>query len=132
MGIVRPFSLIMPRSQVDGDRMLSIKPSSAHFLASLAMLLVCGAASAQNESAMLSLAQSRNCMSCHSVSRVSMGPSFRNVAAKYADVEGAHAQLARKIVEGGVGVWGPVPMPANTQLTPAQANALVDWILSLK
>jgi cytochrome c len=40
--------------------------------------------------------------------------------------------LARKIVEGGVGVWGPVPMPANTQLTAAQASALADWILSLR
>jgi cytochrome c len=71
-------------------------------------------------------------MSCHSVSRNFMGPSFTNVAAKYANVPSARAILARKITEGGVGVWGVVPMPANTQLTPDQANALAGWILSLK
>jgi cytochrome c len=80
----------------------------------------------------LKLAGLQNCLSCHSVARNFMGPSFRNVAAKYAGVEGARVQLAHKIVEGGVGVWGIVPMPANTQLSPDQAAALADWILSLK
>lgn len=61
-----------------------------------------------------------------------MGPSFQHVAARYANVPDAHAELARKIAEGGVGVWGVVPMPANTQLTPGQASALADWVLSLK
>jgi cytochrome c len=61
-----------------------------------------------------------------------MGPSFTNVAKKYTNVPSAREILSRKIVEGGVGAWGVVPMPANTQLTPDQANALADWILSLK
>jgi cytochrome c len=103
----------------------------------IAWVFFCGAASAQAQQsqgpdARLALAQSSNCMSCHSVSRDFMGPSFRHVAARYANVPGAHEQLTRKIEEGGVGVWGVVPMPANTQVTPDQANALADWILSLK
>jgi cytochrome c len=103
----------------------------------IAWVFVCGAASAQAQQspdpdARLALAQSSNCMSCHSVSRDFMGPSFRHVAARYANVPGAHEQLARKIAEGGAGVWGAVPMPANTQVTPDQAKALADWILSLK
>jgi cytochrome c len=101
-------------------------------LAAYAMLVPCTRAMAEDNASMLALATSRNCMSCHSVSRTFMGPSFSNVAAKYADVEGARAQLARKIVEGGSGVWGPVPMPANTQLSKDQADALAGWILSLK
>ncbi|MDR5749805.1 MULTISPECIES: c-type cytochrome [unclassified Caballeronia] len=106
--------------------------SIGRYAAALAMLCAFGAARAQGENSMLSLAQSRNCMSCHSVTRMSMGPAFDKVAEKYAGVEGAHAALARKIVEGGAGVWGPVPMPANTQVTAAQASALADWILSLR
>ena len=99
----------------------------------IALLALCGTASAQKEStSMLDFAQSHNCMSCHSVSRTFMGPSFDSVAHKYAHVEGARTMLARRIVEGGVGVWGPVPMPANTQISPDQAVALADWILSLR
>ena len=108
--------------------MISIR----RYAAAAVMLGACGAARAQGENAMLSLAQSHNCMSCHSVTRMSMGPAFRSVAEKYAGVEGAHAVLARKIVEGGAGVWGPVPMPANTQLSADQASALAGWILTLR
>lgn len=102
-------------------------------VAGLVWWSVCGLACAQNDSAsMLAFAQSHNCMSCHSVSRNFMGPSFDSVAHKYAQVEGARGILARRIMEGGVGVWGPVPMPANTQISPDQAAALADWILSLR
>jgi cytochrome c len=93
---------------------------------------MCAATSTQAENDIRALAQSQNCMSCHSISRNFMGPSFANVAAKYANEPNAREILARKIVEGGVGVWGVVPMPANTQLTPDQADALADWILTLK
>lgn len=108
----------------------------------IAWMLVCGAANVhaqqpsdaatQTADPRLVLAQGSNCMSCHSISRDFMGPSFRHVAARYADVSGARAILARKIAEGGVGDWGVVPMPANTQVTPDQAHALADWILSMK
>jgi cytochrome c len=102
-------------------------------VAGIALLGLCGTAGAQNEStSMLGFAQSHNCMSCHSVSRTFMGPSFDSVAHRYAHVDGARAMLARRIIEGGVGAWGQVPMPANTQISSDQAGALADWILSLR
>ncbi|WP_213777627.1 c-type cytochrome [Caballeronia sp. dw_276] len=103
----------------------------------IAWALVCGAANvhaqqSQGPDSRLALAQASNCMSCHSISRDFMGPSFKHVAARYADAPNAREIVAHKIAEGGVGDWGIVPMPANTQVTPEQAHALADWILSLK
>jgi cytochrome c len=90
-------------------------------------------ASAQAESAPgLALAQQQNCMSCHSVNRPFMGPALHDVAAKYASRADAETYLAHKIIDGSTGVWGQVPMPANTQLTPDQAAVLAGWILTLK
>jgi cytochrome c len=90
-------------------------------------------ASAQAESAPgLALAQHQNCMSCHSVNRPFMGPALHDVAAKYASRADAETYLAHKIIDGSTGVWGQVPMPANTQLTPEQAAVLAGWILTLK
>ena len=90
-------------------------------------------ASAQAESASgLALAQQQNCMSCHSVNRPVMGPALHDVAAKYASRADAETYLAHKIIDGSTGVWGQVPMPANTQLTPDQAAVLAGWILTLK
>jgi cytochrome c len=80
----------------------------------------------------LALAQQQNCMSCHSVARPFMGPALHDVAAKYAGREDAAVYLKHKILDGSTGVWGPVPMPANTQLTPEQAAALAGWVLTLK
>ncbi|MES2185403.1 MAG: c-type cytochrome [Pseudomonadota bacterium] len=79
----------------------------------------------------LALAKARNCMSCHSVDRKVVGPAYKDVAAKYAGQD-ATDQLAKKIREGGKDVWGPVPMPANTQVSPAEAKKLAAWILGLK
>ena len=88
---------------------------------------------AQAESAPgLALAQQQNCMSCHSVNRPFMGPALHDVAAKYASRADAETYLAHKIIDGSTGVWGQVPMPANTQLTPDQAAVLAGWILTLK
>jgi cytochrome c len=80
----------------------------------------------------LALATSKNCMSCHAVDRKVLGPSFKDVAAKYKDNKGAVDLLATKIVKGGAGVWGPVPMPANTQVSEADAKKLAAWVLSTK
>ncbi|WP_408585596.1 c-type cytochrome [Paraburkholderia bannensis] len=80
----------------------------------------------------LALAQQQNCMSCHSVTRTFMGPALRDVASKYAAKPEAQAYLSHKIMEGSAGVWGMVPMPANTQLSPGQAAMLASWILTLK
>ena len=52
--------------------------------------------------------------------------------AKYADNKDALVTLTTKVVKGGGGVWGAIPMPANPQVTEAEAKVLVQWILSLK
>jgi cytochrome c len=80
----------------------------------------------------LALAQQQNCMSCHSVARPFMGPALHDVAAKYSGREDATTYLKHKILDGSTGVWGQVPMPANTQLTPDQAATLASWVLTLK
>ena len=80
----------------------------------------------------LALATSKNCMSCHAVERKVLGPSFKEVAAKYKDNKGAADMLATKIVKGGSGVWGAVPMPANNQVSEADAKKLAAWVLSTK
>lgn len=77
----------------------------------------------------LALATSKNCMSCHAVDRKVLGPSFKDVATKYKDDKGAVDALASKIVKGGAGVWGPVPMPANNQVSEADAKKLAAWVL---
>lgn len=78
------------------------------------------------------LAKSKNCMACHSVEKKVVGPAYKDVAKKYAGQAGAADMLASKILKGGSGVWGPVPMPANTQVTEAEAKSLAAWVLSLK
>ena len=80
----------------------------------------------------LALATSKNCMSCHAVDRKVLGPAFKEVAAKYKDNKGAADMLATKIVKGGSGVWGAVPMPANNQVSEADAKKLAAWVLSTK
>ncbi len=80
----------------------------------------------------LALATSRNCMSCHAVDRKVLGPAFKDVAARYKDDKGAPDALAAKIMKGGSGVWGPVPMPANNQVSDAEAKRLAAWVLSIK
>ncbi|MFN9572647.1 MAG: c-type cytochrome [Betaproteobacteria bacterium] len=78
------------------------------------------------------LAKAKNCMACHANDRKLVGPSYKDVAAKYASDKDAAAKLARKIREGGVGVWGQIPMPANPQVTEAEALTLSRWILTIK
>jgi cytochrome c len=78
------------------------------------------------------LAKSKNCMACHAIGSKLVGPAFKDVAAKYAGQKDAEARLAAKVIKGGAGVWGPVPMPANTQVSDAEAHALVKWVLAQK
>lgn len=80
----------------------------------------------------LQLATAKNCMACHAADKKLVGPSYKDVAAKYAGQTDAAAKLEAKVLKGGAGVWGPVPMPANAQVTPAEAKQLVAWILAQK
>jgi cytochrome c len=78
------------------------------------------------------LAQAKNCMACHAVDKKLVGPSYKDVAAKYANQKDAADKLAEKVIKGGSGVWGPVPMPANPQVSAAEAKQLATWILAQK
>ena len=77
------------------------------------------------------LAAKKNCLACHATDKKLVGPSYKDVAAKYAKDKTAVAMLAEKIQKGGVGTWGQVPMPAN-QVTPDEAKQLATWVLSVK
>jgi len=78
------------------------------------------------------LAKSRNCLACHATDKKLVGPSFKDVAAKYANDKDAVAKLSKKVREGGSGVWGQVPMPPNPQVSPDEATTLVKWVLGTK
>ena len=80
----------------------------------------------------LALAQSKNCMACHAVENKVVGPAYKDVAAKYKADKTAVDKLAAKIIKGGSGVWGPVPMPANAQVNEAEAKKLAAWVLATK
>lgn len=90
-------------------------------------LLIAGQASADE-----ALAKSKNCMSCHAIDKKVVGPSYKDVAKKYAGQADAPAKLAEKVKKGGSGVWGPVPMPPNATVSDADIQKLVSWILSMK
>jgi cytochrome c len=78
------------------------------------------------------LATKKNCMACHAVATKLVGPSYKDVAAKYKADAGAAAKLAAKVIKGGTGAWGAIPMPANPQVSEAEAKNLVAWVLSQK
>jgi len=78
------------------------------------------------------LAQSKNCMACHAADKKLVGPSYKDVAAKYAGNASAADMLATKIIKGGAGAWGAIPMPANPQVNEAEARKLAAWILATK
>ena len=78
------------------------------------------------------LAKQKNCLACHATDKKLIGPSYKDVAAKYAGQKDASDKLAQKIIKGGSGVWGAVPMPANPQVNEADAKALATWIMGTK
>jgi cytochrome c len=95
----------------------------------LALLLTVVATPAM---ANLQLAQKNNCTACHSVDKKLVGPSYKDVAAKYAGDKGAEAKMIAKIKAGGSGAWGPVPMPPNPQISDTDVKALAKWVLGQK
>ncbi|MCM3563871.1 c-type cytochrome [Hydrogenophaga intermedia] len=78
------------------------------------------------------LAKAKNCMACHAVDKKLVGPSYKDVAKKYAGDAKAVDMLATKIMKGGSGVWGAIPMPANPQVNEADAKKLASWVLGQK
>jgi cytochrome c len=77
----------------------------------------------------LALAQKHACTACHAVDKKIVGPSYQDVAKKYATQKDAAAALAASIKAGGAGKWGPVPMPAQPALSDADLKTLAAWIL---
>ena len=78
---------------------------------------------------MLILARNSNCAACHQMDKKFIGPSFREIAAKYKTDSGAESRLIDKVKNGSSNVWGAIPMPPNA-LRVEDNRALVKWILS--
>ena len=93
-----------------------------------ALAMIASSASMAN----LELAKSKNCVACHSVDNKLIGPAYKEVAKKYAGQKDAESKLVQKVLKGGSGVWGAIPMPPNPQVTEAEAKILVKWIMTIK
>jgi cytochrome c len=78
------------------------------------------------------LAKAKNCLACHAPDKKLIGPSYKDVAAKYAKDKDAVTKLAQKIRAGGVGSWGQIPMPANPQVSAAEAETRATWVMATK
>lgn len=78
------------------------------------------------------LAKKHACFACHTVDKKMVGPSYKDVAAKYRSDKEAANKLALKVKNGSQGVWGTIPMPPNSAVPDADISALVKWILSQK
>jgi cytochrome c len=109
--------------KIQGDSMKALLVT----LAATGALLVAGQASANQ-----ALAQKSGCLACHAVDKKVLGPAFKDVAAKYKGDKSAEGKLVAKVKAGGSGVWGPMPMPANSpQVKDEDIKSIVQWILSL-
>ena len=97
-----------------------------------AVLAAGSAQAALDNAAALALMQKDGCIACHAVDKKVVGPAYQDVAAKYKGDATAMAKLSDKVKKGGSGVWGEIPMPPNTQVSDADINSLVSWILTLK
>jgi cytochrome c len=97
-------------------------------LASATLLFASAAMADQLEDMM----KKNGCNACHSEDKKIIGPSYKDVAAKYKGDPTAVAKLTEKVKKGGSGVWGPVPMPPNTQVSDADIKKMVELILALK
>ena len=79
----------------------------------------------------LALATQNGCMACHQVETKVVGPSYKDVAAKYKGDAAALDMLVSKVKNGGSGTWGPVPMPPNVNVSEENIKTIVTWVLSL-
>ena len=95
--------------------------------AALAALTLCGTVQANEK-----LAQASGCMVCHGTDKKIIGPSYKDIAAKYRNDKGAEPNLFKKVKGGGKGVWGETPMPPNPHVKDEDIHTVVKWILSQK
>jgi cytochrome c len=103
-----------------------------HAIALAAVLFAAGNAhAALDNAAAQALMQKDGCIACHAIDKKVVGPAYQDVATKYRGDKDALAKLSDKVKKGGSGVWGPVPMPPNPQVSDADIKSLVGWILTL-
>lgn len=96
-------------------------------VAAAGSMMIAGQAAADQ-----ALAQKSGCMACHSVDKKVLGPAYKDVAAKYKGQKDAEAKLVDKVKKGGSGVWGPIPMPANSpQVKDEDIKKIVQWVLAM-
>ncbi len=90
-----------------------------------ASALACASAFASSQ-----LATQKACLACHTVDKKLVGPSYQDVAKKYAGQKDALAVLTKAIKAGGSGKYGAVPMPPQPALSDADAKTLATWVLA--
>ncbi len=100
-------------------------------LTALVALTACsGLAQAASDPAKVHEILSKNaCLACHAVDKKLVGPAYQDVAAKHKGDADAAALLAKHIREGSSGVWGPIPMPPNPNISDADIKMVVEWVL---
>ena len=103
-----------------------VKPFLLATLLSLCSLTV---HSSVDDARAMVVAKKNACMGCHAIDKKIVGPGFQAIAKKYANDPSAIVFLKNKIVKGGSGSWGVVPMPANAKLSDADTSLLANWIL---
>jgi cytochrome c len=101
-------------------------------ISALLAALLATSAHAAAADPMMDMAKAKNCLACHTVATKLVGPAYADVAEKYKGDKAARDKLAAKVVAGGTGVWGAIPMPANPQVSLEEAKKLVDWVLIQK
>jgi len=89
-------------------------------------------ASAGNVLASEDLAKKSGCLACHAIDKKVVGPSYKDIAAKYKDDAEAEARLIEKLQKGGAGIWGEIFMPPMQTVPEGDIKILVNWILSTK
>lgn len=97
-------------------------------MAFLVTSLVVGPVFAANST----LWEDKRCNACHAIHRKLVGPAFLDIAKRYNGNPAMVEPLALKIMNGGAGAWGSVPMTANPQVSEAEARELAAWVLQLK
>ena len=101
-------------------------------IALAASAVLAGSLDARAAAAGEDLAKNSGCLACHTIDKKLVGPSYKDIANKYRGDKSAPANLAKKVKEGGKGVWGDIPMTPNAHVKDADIQTIVNWILTLK
>ena len=97
----------------------------------LSALLMLGFHTANAADPAETLAQKSGCLMCHGIDTAIIGPAYKDIAKKYKDDKSAEARLVEKVKAGGSGVWGKMPMPANSpKVKDDDIKTIVKWILA--